>query len=249
MDDAAADIFETIYATNLVYQPDCWQLCGDAHCCSFARYKSQMAMLGKQTRQELPLFPGEYDFLARSGRLAAYGNAERRVVRFPLSAGVMPIDLLVARDGPCACPHESRTTVCRLYPLFPIFDLDGRLTAVDTNFGSFEEIESIDGAPRACRLTSMPFGQIDKLLSITGALGSCPAAVFYAMAYRIAKRHAADNLRRARGVAPPHVTTLRLFESLFLLNRLFDAAALRTELDALAHAFRERYRDRFILSQ
>jgi hypothetical protein len=248
--NATADIFQAIYATDLVYQSGCWQLCGDAHCCSFSRYKSQMTMLGHQTRQELPLFPGEYEFLERTGRLAGFGDAQRRVLHFPLSAGTMNVDFLAAREGACACPHDVRTTVCRLYPLFPIFDLEGRITGVDPNFGSFEEIESIDGSDRACKLTSIPFAELDKLLAITGALGSDPTIVFYAMAYRIAKRHAAESLRRAKAARPasaPRLPTLRLFESMFLLRQLFDPAAIRGELDALADTFRDRYGDRFSL--
>jgi hypothetical protein len=37
--------FERIYETDLVYVPDCWQLCSDAHCCSFAKYKKNFNTL------------------------------------------------------------------------------------------------------------------------------------------------------------------------------------------------------------
>ena len=59
-------VFETIYSTDLVYAPDCWKLCGDAHCCNFMRYKSKMSILGKNLFQELPLLPGEFEFLRRA---------------------------------------------------------------------------------------------------------------------------------------------------------------------------------------
>ena len=55
--------FDRIYATDLVYAPDCWKLCGNAHCCNFSRYKSQMSILGHQRSQEIPLLPGEFDFI------------------------------------------------------------------------------------------------------------------------------------------------------------------------------------------
>ena len=58
----------------------------------------------------------------------------------------MKIDFLVAQSKNCACEHDTRTTICRLYPLLPIFDLSGRLIDVDRNFGMYEEIEAIDSS-------------------------------------------------------------------------------------------------------
>src|SRR5258708_769436 len=149
--------FDAIYATDLVYSPGCWQLCGDANCCNFSRYKSQMKILGHRHKQELPLLPGEYDFLVQRGFLADYENAEYRVVDYPLAGGKMKLEFLIGSNDACACKHDTRTTVCRLYPLLPIFNLECRLTGIDPNFGIFEEIESIGEAERACKLTNVPF--------------------------------------------------------------------------------------------
>ncbi len=71
--------FEQIYATDLVYVPECWKLCGDAHCCNFARYKSRFKMIGCTPFQELPLLPGEYEFLASKNWLNQFGEHDHVV--------------------------------------------------------------------------------------------------------------------------------------------------------------------------
>jgi len=57
MDDGEsrfAALFDTVYSTELVYRSGCWELCKDAHCCHFSRYKHERT----QGTQELPLLPG-----------------------------------------------------------------------------------------------------------------------------------------------------------------------------------------------
>ena len=187
--------FDTIYSTDLVYAPDCWKLCGDANCCNFTRYKSQMSILGKSS-QELPLLPGEMDFLKARGWDKDFGEFELRVIEFPIELGTMKLEFLAGRPGSCACKHDTRTTVCRLYPLMPIYDIDGRILDVDTHFGMFEEIESIDGIPRACKIEHVPFSELGKFLTISNAVAKNPTQVFYVKAFQLAKAHATERLRR-----------------------------------------------------
>ena len=170
--------FQSIYAADLVYSPGCWKLCGDANCCNFTRYKSQMRLLGKSHRQELPLLPGEYEYLQETGGLTGYGRHEHRVVEYPIAQGVLKIELLVGHAEGCVCHHATRTTVCRLYPLLPVFDIDGHLHGVDTRFGMFEEIEAIGGIEPACKLTNVPFTELNAFLAITSAIARYPLAMF-----------------------------------------------------------------------
>jgi len=240
--------FETIYSTDLVYAPDCWKLCGDAHCCNFRRYKSQMSILGKQHFQELPLLPGEIDFLRARGWLDRFANVEHRRIEFPLRRGVMKIDLLIGRSDICACSHDTRTAACRLYPLLPVFDTHCKLIGADARFGFYEEIEAIGASPRACKIENVPFGELNKFLNVCTAIAEHPTMVFYLMAYRLAKAHAAERLRSARQSAPSDVSTLRIFEGLFALKQLIDVAAIRQRLDLLADEFSQRYEDAFQIS-
>lgn len=56
-------VFEALYRTDLVDQPASWKLCEDAHCCSFGRHKARFRLISKGGGQDLPLFPGEFEFL------------------------------------------------------------------------------------------------------------------------------------------------------------------------------------------
>src|SRR6478672_9679299 len=103
LDDSLIASFDQIYGTDLVYVPDCWKLCGNGHCCNYSRYKSQFTMIGQHHYQELPLLPGEWEYLEHRGYLARFGEIQRRVVEYPLSAGVMKIEFMVGRSKPCAC--------------------------------------------------------------------------------------------------------------------------------------------------
>ena len=133
--------FDRIYATDLAYVRYCWKLCGNAHCCNFSRYKAQFKMIGQHHYQELPLLPGEYEYLQKRGWLARFDGIELKTIDYPLSRGAMKIEFLVGRSKACACEHATRTTTCRLYPLLPVYDVDGAVIDVDTKFGIFEEVD------------------------------------------------------------------------------------------------------------
>lgn len=244
------DAFDAIYATDLIYAPDCWKLCGDAHCCNFARYKSQMGVTSGHTFQELPLLPGEMEFIRARNFDRDFGEFEHRVIDFPLTRGVMKLEFLVSRGKTCACRHDTRTTVCRLYPLLPVFDDGGKMTGVDTLFGMFEHIERLDVLPRACQITSVPFGETEKLLAICNAIGTNPTQVFYLKAFELAKAHATAKIEAARRSVPPgrQVSSFRIFQGLYALKQLLDPAVMRRELDVLANRFAALHGDRFSIS-
>lgn len=243
--------FDTIYTTDLVYGQDCWKLCGDAHCCNFARYKSQMSILARHARQEIPLLPGEFAYLVHKNCGGRF-HADRRIIEYPLAGQKMRLEFLVGSSHPCCCEHDLRTTTCRLYPLLPVFDVDGNLTGIDRRFSIFEEVEAIAGLPPACKIDAIPFGELEKFIAIAKAIGRHPKSVFYVSAYQLAKRHAADNLARAYAAArgKPGLAglgVLKLLEGLFALGQLLDQARLRPALDDLAGQFRRRHGDRFEL--
>ena len=245
LDSSLIDIFDTIYSTDLVYQGDCWKLCGNGHCCHFSRYKSQFTMIGHQHYQELPLLPGEHEYWSHKGYLNRFGDFEHRVTEYPLRCGSMKIEFLVGRSKTCACEHATRTTVCRLYPLLPIYDVVGNLVGVDPHFGIFEEVEDLDHLERACAITSIPFAEMNKFLAMAAAIGRSPNAVFYTMAYRLAKQHARERLEQLRGGKP--ISALAVLERAFLVRQLLDQSVLRPQLDALADRFIAHHGSRFSL--
>src|ERR1041385_5842237 len=247
LDAATIESFDRIYSTDLVYARDCWKLCGDAHCCSFDRYRSKFTVLNKKFHQELPLLPGEYEYLQHRGWLDRFRESERMEVDYSLSQGSMKIEFLMSRSRTCPCEHDTRTTVCRLYPLLPMYELDGTLVGVDMHFGMFEEIEEIDQLERACKLTNVPFTEMGKFLAIAAEIGRNPKAVFYGMAYQLTKQHARAQLNAAKAKRPER-TSLSLFEGMFLLRQILDQTTLRPQLDTLAAQFQEHYGPRFTLA-
>lgn len=238
--------WDAVYRLDLVYQPDCWRLCGDAHCCSFARHKARFRIVGRKPFQELPLLPGEAAFLRRTGAMAQFQEHVHKQTEFVLDDHrAIPVESIVSHRPGCACEHATRPTICRLYPLFPVLDLDGRLLGVEPRFGIYEELEQLEQLERACRLDSLPFAQLGVFLELVGHLAQSPLHLFCLHAYRIAKRHAVDKL--ARNLARQPQGAFALFEWLLLKGQLFDVEPLRAELRQLADAFAARYGERFVL--
>lgn len=239
-------VFAAIYDTDLVYRPGCWTLCGDAHCCSFRRHKARFRLMARDGGQELPLLPGEFDFLAARGWTAQFEPYERERRVHDFGPARLVVDRLTSRrPGGCACDHATRTTVCRLYPLLPVLGPDGGLVATE-RLGLYEELEALDGADPACRVDALPFDQLALFLRIAGAIGGEPILAFHLEAYRLAKRHVASRLADAvrppggDPTAPPR-SAFQAFEAAFLRRRLVDAEVLDAELAALWARFRDRH--------
>lgn len=241
IDDATRHTFERLYATDLVYVRDCWKLCGDAHCCSFSRYKSRFRIMAQTSFSELPLLPLEYEFLQEKGWLAQFGDYDHKVTEYPLSDYTLTIHSIISRRPNCACDHATRPVVCRLYPLLPVFSVDGTCAGVET-LGIYEELEQIGGLPPACQLESMPFDQLPKFLSFAGELAKSPQFLFYLEAYRLAKAAASERIRAAY---TPERDVFSVFEALFLRKRVFDHDSLKANLETLLERFRGHYGDAY----
>ena len=240
--DHLAALFESLYATDLVYKQDCWKLCGDAHCCSFSRHKARFRMLARGGSQDLPLLPGEFDFLQSKGWQQQFHDYERHTTVYDFGEGSLALDMVSSRRPGCACDHDTRTVVCRLYPLLPVFDLDGRLVGTEA-LGTYEELEALEGMAPACQVSALPFEQLKLFLRICELLASSPAFLFHLAAYRAAERHVFGRLAETR--AATGKSAFALFEGAFLRRRLFDHAALKAELARLKHDFEQRYGERF----
>ena len=236
------ELYERLYQADLTYTADCWKLCGDAHCCSFARHKARFRLLAQTGAQELPLLPGEFDFLTSKGWDRQFGDYERRVVDYDFGGGVVRLDAVASRRPRCACDHDTRTVVCRLYPLLPVFDVGGRLLETEP-LGLYEELERLDGMAPACRVSELPLEQLNVFVKVCALLGSSPVLLFHLAAYRIAKRHVREHLAQRKAATGKSAFTL--FESAFLRRTLFDHDAMRLELAALHAAFVGHYGPRY----
>lgn len=240
LDDTTFDEFERIYATDLVYIKDCWKLCGNAHCCGFFPYKEKFNLIGQTKFHELPLLPGEYEFLQSKGWWSQFGDADHKVITYPLDHRTLRVETMVSRKPMCACEHETRLTVCRLYPLLPEFDLDGKLIGTRT-FGIFEEFEKIEKLDPACKITSLPFTQMQAFLDLCGYVSKSPLHHFYFSAYALAVDHVRDRIIAQKDLKPDGTSAFTLFEGMLLFKKLVDDDILKPRLIALADMFEERY--------
>lgn len=245
LDTSIINSYDKIYETDLVYIRNCWTLCGDAHCCSFSRYKAKFNFIARSHFQELPLLPYEYEYLAHKGWLTQFGDFDHKVIDYPLDNWTMKIESIISRRPNCACNHETRPTVCKLYPLLPVFDLEGRVIGIDS-FGVYEELEEMDNLEPACKLTSLPFEELKKFLLVTGEIGRNPTVLFYISAYRIAKQHIRVQLSKARA-AKSTKSSFSLFETALIRNQLINHSELKAQFNTLANRFREQYGSQFEL--
>src|SRR5688500_3170845 len=102
--DAALDL---IYSLDLVYRPECWKLCGDAHCCHHSRHKAKLPMPGAPYT-DLALLPGELSYMQRRGLLIQYQSYEVQELRLPLSRGELRVQSLKIPGQMCPCKHDIR---------------------------------------------------------------------------------------------------------------------------------------------
>ena len=233
-----AAVYEAVYATDLVYVKDCWTLCGDAHCCSFQRYKSRYRIMAREPFQELPLLPGEWAWLVHKGWDKQFQPCEFRRIDLMIDGRPIAVESIISRRAGCACEHATRPTICRLYPLLPHFDIEGALIGVERT-GIYEEMESIGNLPSACRLEHVPFDQLTPFLSLCAALGRSPYLRWHLEAYRLTKAHAAQRLsERVRATGKD---VFSAFEGAYLRAALLDKAALQDQLTTLMQAFDHRW--------
>ncbi len=228
LDASAKAFFDRAYGTDLVFEADCWKLCGDAHCCSFSRHKARFELMS-DAAQELPLLPGEWAYLREQGWDAQFGVHEVRRHQYEIDGYTIRWLTMASRRPGCACDHDTRTVVCRLYPLLPRLDAGGQLVGTET-VGMYEELEVLEGLDPACKVDHAPFDQLGLFIDLANGIGADPVRRFYLLAYQHAKRHVFDRLAARRDAS---VSAFRQFELALFRRRLFDHEALRSELSEL----------------
>jgi hypothetical protein len=245
-----AHVFDAIYGVDLVFKPGCWALCSDAHCCHFSRYKSA----GDTAFHEIPLLPGEWAYLNRTGYIRQYENCRQLRLEVSLTTGTMAYESLRIPATQCPCTHDIRPTICRLYPLLPVYSATDGLIGVDTRVTLFDVIEEVFDLPRVCRIGEIPFSELQKFMALTRALGSEPVLVFHLIAYKLVK----DALRRcllqmvaaagrpsgSREEIAARITALQRD----LVAKAVNWGAVKSELNELGNQFRAIHGASFTLS-
>ncbi|MDA1301064.1 MAG: hypothetical protein O2868_13410 [Proteobacteria bacterium] len=234
MPDTADDsAFDKIYSTDLIYVADCWRLCGDAHCCHFSRYRS--ASPSDRGLQKIPMLLGEYEYMQSRGYLDQYPSVELETQEIRSTDFEFRFETLSIPTEGCPCEHNIRPTMCRLYPLMPVFTPEQGLVDVDTESTPFEVVETLSNSPRACQVDAIPFAQLSKFLAICAAIQSAPRLVFSIMAYRLAQNTFREKLQST--MRDQNITVFEALARLSMRNELVDQPALATGLQALSGQF------------
>ena len=134
--------------------------------------------------------------------------------------------------------HATQTTVCRLYPFLPVFDLDRTVVSLE-RLGIYEVLEDLAGAERICQVDTIPEGERAKFSTIAAAIGADPVAAFYVDAYRIAQGHARRRFKELKGERAADIYSV--FEMAVVRQRPIDHAALAAELEARASELEHRH--------
>jgi len=231
--------FDVVHQTDLTYVEGCWKLCGDAHCCHYDRYRRESTPQDRGMTR-IPMLAGEYRYMEERGLLSQYSSPRLETHALPLRSGLYRFELLtVPASGRCPCDHNRRPTVCRLYPLLPVYAVGRGLVGIDTNFGVFEEVEELAKIERACKVTQAPFTQFDHFLRIATAVADSPDCMFGMMAYSLIKRHFRDRLlgiMRDQGL--PAYPALGMMMS---SGAMYDRDLLIADLDDMAAEFQRVY--------
>ncbi|MEM7404051.1 MAG: hypothetical protein AAF458_02105 [Pseudomonadota bacterium] len=226
------DCFDAIYATDLRYVPGCWEFCGDAHCCHFSRYRNYSPDRGQQ---KIPMLAGEYQYLEARGYLQQYDDITLELQTVESEGFSYVFETLsVAAEG-CPCEQTTRPTLCRLYPLMPVFDAHGGVIDIDIECTPFEIVEVLSGSPRACQIQTLSFAEMSNFLTLCAAVAASARIKFSLMALHRAQVAFKQNLERKM-----EQEKLSVFEALARLGQedaLIDKPRLGTELRVLAEAF------------
>jgi hypothetical protein len=202
-------------------------------------------LIGTPPHHQLPLLPGEYDWLRERGWLKNFKKHEHRVTTYEFSGRRIHSETLVSLESGCPCSHSTRTTICRLYPVLPQFEHTGQITGIDLEFGSFEVLENLQGLERACRIAEVPLSEINKLLSICNAIARDPLTLFYVQAYSATKDHVRNRLHSIVSVGGDFFAS---YESALIRKRLIEKSQLDAELTAIALRFEAHYGTAFTLT-
>jgi len=245
-------VFDFIYSTDLVYKPQCWKLC-EAHCCNFFRYKSGPS----KHVHEIPLLPGEWQYMSSKGYLDQYKDAEHTVLKVSLNVGVLSYEAIKIPTTGCPCDHWRRPTVCRLYPLAPRYDLERGFVGVDSTFSLMEIAEEFLGVPRACQVDQVPFHEVEKFIAISKAIETEPVMMFRFMVLDLLKTFLRAGLRDNKDQIvdedsnfsdPAQLSNaFELIQLAFLRGVVIDWRQAKMALEELGARFKKMYGPAFRL--
>jgi len=223
---SSKELFDVIYSTDVAFVKDCWKLCGDAHCC--------------KNNDNPPLLPGEYDYLLQRNLLSSFEKHTHTESKFTVAKGVVKYEALSFKPGGCKCKNDSRLSVCRLYPLRPIYSVEHGLIGVVEGMGVSDILEEMFQKEKSCKVNMVSFKEISKFVYIANAIYRQPDAFQAIMMYNIVHEHFKNAmLKRTLDMDPNEIAEFS--NKPYLLLRVLGSKELKKEIDQFHEEFEKHY--------
>lgn len=170
-------------AHNGMFRENCWETC-NSYCCN----KKELI---------IPLFPGEYKFLEKNNLLEKDFEESHRQFKFNVKNTTFKIDTIICKlKGKCVY-HQNRPVICKLFPLFPVVQDDGKIIGIeildpfDMFWGYIFEDNRLLANP--CTLVSALNPKlITQFINLCNNILLYPINIFYIMLSHIYKRNLFD---------------------------------------------------------
>lgn len=114
--------WESIYSREFIFFEKCYETC-DGYCCTsefdvnFSKRKSIV----------LPLLESEYEYYKTKGGITNFKNDKVSKETFKIRDKTFTIYFVYCDCFGLCSPHCMRPLVCRLYPVFPLVDFEGKI--------------------------------------------------------------------------------------------------------------------------
>jgi hypothetical protein len=234
--------WETISTASFFYEPECWLTCG-GYCCG-TRGPAFKFKLMPQDAESIIYFGDEYDWAKAHGLAPDPEVMHTREFTFDFGAAE-PLRFVVVR-----CEYQGRCVgclrsplMCRLYPFAPIFEPDGRLTAVypasifDLTFLARQEQSPCTVWHRK-RDQQLQDWQTSPALDLLRH----PRLMFAFAAYKCFADHYLERLSAATAMTALQGQAFwQRWELLYLSKRLVDAPAVKAAIFATYQKFCESH--------
>lgn len=151
--------WQALYSRDYILVPDCWQGCG-GYCCG--NFLAGDTSLPGGNEVVVPFLPGEYAHHLALGGIAQSTRVVSQDYVLPDGSPFTAHFLRCSARGRCE-PHGARPLVCRIYPYFPLVDIDGAIEGFE--YGSLMDLFFPGPATHPCTLVRESGEEIKARLS------------------------------------------------------------------------------------
>lgn len=221
-----------IYEKNFIYANECYKTC-DGYCCKNF-FGTHFKFLDKDA-VILPLIDDEYNEYKKRGGIKNINDIVKKEI--PFDDKIFTLYLLKCREKGLCNPHNNRPFICRIYPYFPVIDLDGNV--VDFVYASLID-NLVDENYHKCTLikdNSILKELRKNLLDISFSTKMILGLKLVELLIKYLKSYIPnkiDNKNKEQNIVTK-------FEMLFLSNKIFKNENFQLEAKQIYSQIKEKY--------